>query len=402
MYPKKAFVADKQQSTPELSLVFPCLNEERTLPFCLNEAHEVLEKLGIDAEIVVADNGSTDRSVAIAEQNGARVVHERRRGYGNALRAGFDAARGTYVVMADCDGSYDLSSLPAFVAQLRSGSELVMGNRFRGRIDSNAMPWLHRYLGNPALTWILNRLFGPQIGDAHCGLRAFRRDALPRMNLRMTGMELASEMIVKSSLVGLRISEVPVHLRKDLRDRRPHLRTWRDGWRHLRFMLLCSPLYLFVVPGIVVTLAGVSAAPFAVLLGYGELASRFGANFMYTASLLSLLGAQFASLGLLAKFYAHIVDPAFRDQAMERFVRWFSFEFGIFSGIVFVGAAVVLGAPILIDQIATSHVRSVARWVSAVTLGGVGLQITFTTCLLGVFSMLRPTSSLPESSNEVQ
>jgi glycosyltransferase involved in cell wall biosynthesis len=232
----------------ELSIVMPCLNEARTVGACVTKAVEALQRLGIRGEVIVADNGSTDGSQEIATSKGARVVHASRRGYGSALQAGIAAARGTYVIMGDADESYDFGNIEPFLARLRAGDELVMGNRFRGGIKPGAMPWLHRYIGNPVLTGILNLFFRTPIGDAHCGQRGFRKDAYERLGLTTQGMEFASEMVVKAALYKQKMSEVPVFLYPDKRDRPPHLRSFRDGWRHLRFLLLFCPLWLYLIP----------------------------------------------------------------------------------------------------------------------------------------------------------
>ena len=225
----------------ELSVVMPCLNEERTVGVCVEKAVRTMRQLGIVGEVVVVDNGSTDASVAVAERAGARVVLQPLKGYGNALRKGFHEARGRFVVMGDCDDSYDFTDLGRFVTQLRGGADVVMGNRLKGEIKPGAMPWLHRWVGNPGLTWFLNLLFHTGVGDTHCGMRGFRREALQRLNLQMPGMELASELVIKNALAGHRIEEIPITLHPDGRDRPPHLRSFRDGWRHLRFMLDVQP-----------------------------------------------------------------------------------------------------------------------------------------------------------------
>ena len=240
----------------ELSIVMPCLNEAETLEVCIRKAQESLRKDEISGEVVIADNGSEDGSQEIAERLGARVVPVSGRGYGAALHGGFEAARGRFVIMGDADDSYDFSSLMPFVEKLREGYDLVMGNRFLGGIEPGAMPPLHRYLGNPVLTGIGRLFFRSPAGDFHCGLRGFRRDAILGLGLQTTGMEFASEMVVKSTLMGLRIAEVPTTLSPDGRSRPPHLRSWRDGWRHLRFLLLYSPRWLFLYPGAVLMLLG--------------------------------------------------------------------------------------------------------------------------------------------------
>jgi len=234
----------------ELLIVMPCLNEARTIAACIDKAHGFLERAGVVGEVVIADNGSTDASRDIAVTHGARVCQVKEMGYGAALRGGIGAARGRYVIMGDCDDSYDFSCLDDFVLKLREGYDLVMGNRFRGGIAPGAMPGLHRYLGNPVLSGLGRLFFSNDVGDFHCGLRGFSKGAIEALNLRTTGMEFATEMVVKAALRGLRVTEVPTTLAPDGRTRRPHLRTWRDGWRHLRFLLLYSPDWLFLYPGL--------------------------------------------------------------------------------------------------------------------------------------------------------
>jgi len=240
----------------ELTVVIPCLNEAETVATCVSKAVRFIEQSGIDGEVVVADNGSTDGSRQLAADAGARVVPVGDRGYGNALIGGILAARGEYVIMGDADDSYDFTNLMPFVEQLRKGADLVMGNRFKGGIEPGAMPTLHKYLGNPVLSFIGRLFFPSSIGDFHCGLRGFRRDSVMKLHLQATGMEFASEMVVKSTLAQQKIVEVPTCLAKDGRSRPPHLRTWRDGWRHLRFLLLFSPRWLFFAPGIIMIALG--------------------------------------------------------------------------------------------------------------------------------------------------
>ena len=245
----------------ELSILMPCLNEAETLEGCIRAAGGWLSSSGCAGEIVVADNGSTDGSVEIAERCGARVVHVPMRGYGAALYFGSRAAPGRYIIMGDSDLSYDFSDLSPFVDRLRAGDDLVMGNRFRGGIAPGAMPLKNRYFGNPLLSALGRLFFRAPIGDFYCGLRGFSKEAFERMDLRTTGMEFASEMVIKATVLGMRISEVPTTLQPDGRSRRPHLRPWRDGWRGLRYMLLCSPRWLFLYPGLAAMMVGVASGP---------------------------------------------------------------------------------------------------------------------------------------------
>ncbi len=243
------FLDESPGPMPEVSIVMPCLNEAETLAKCIEKARRAFREDGINGEVVIADNGSTDGSQEIAQRMGARVVPVKVKGYGSALQGGIAAARGKYVIMGDSDDSYDFSAIQPFVQKLRAGNDLVMGNRFQGGIMPGAMPWKHRWIGNPILTAIGRMFFKCPAGDFHCGLRAFTKEAYTRMDLQTTGMEFASEMVIKSTLLQMRIEEVPIILYKDGRSRPPHLRSWRDGWRHLRFMLLFSPRWLFLIPG---------------------------------------------------------------------------------------------------------------------------------------------------------
>src|SRR4026208_2626990 len=240
----------------ELSILMPCLNEAETLATCIKKAQKALESLNVRGEVVIADNGSTDGSPEIAASLGARVVHVAEKGYGSALLGGLNAARGKYIIMGDADDSYDFTNLGPFLEKLRAGYDLVMGNRFKGGIAPPAMPPLHKYLGNPVLTGIGRLFFRSPCGDFHCGLRGFKKEAVMNLDLRTTGMEFASEMVVKATLHKMRITEVPTTLSPDGRSRAPHLRSWRDGWRHLRFLFLYSPRWLFLYPGLLLILIG--------------------------------------------------------------------------------------------------------------------------------------------------
>lgn len=287
----------------QLSIVLPCLNEARTVGQCVNMAKEGIASAGISGEVIVADNGSTDGSPKIAEEHGARVVHAKERGYGSAIRAGVDAADGEYILMADADESYDITHVVPFVEKLKAGCDLVMGNRFKGGIKPGAMPWLHHYIGNPLLTGALNLFFRSGIGDAHSGIRAFRKDAFATWDLTTTGMEFASEMVVKAKLSGSRIGEVPVILYPDRRGRAPHLRSFRDGWRHLKFLLLFCPLWLYLIPSSILFFGGlflmIWLTPGAQVIG----GLRLDIHTMLLGTLCALLGYQTLWLWAYSKVF---------------------------------------------------------------------------------------------------
>jgi glycosyltransferase involved in cell wall biosynthesis len=288
-------------ATPELTILMPCLDEAMTVVACVRKAGDYVRRSGIAAEILVADNGSTDGSQALASAAGARVIRVDARGYGAALRGGIAAAAGRFVIMADADDSYDLSDLDAFVEALRAGQQLVIGNRFKGGIHPGAMPVLNRYLGNPFLSFIGRTLFASPVGDFHCGIRGFERRAILDLDLRASGMEFASEMVVKAAIAELRIAEVPTILRPDGRDRPPHLRPWRDGWRHLRFMLLRSPRWLFLYPGIALASIGaLGAALIAVKPRPIGALLTLDINALLYFSIAAIVGVQITYFGLFA------------------------------------------------------------------------------------------------------
>ncbi|WP_353828606.1 glycosyltransferase family 2 protein [Agromyces sp. SYSU T0242] len=321
--------------TVELSIVMPCLNEAETLATCIDKANGFLARAGVVGEVVIADNGSTDGSQEIALAHGARVVDVPAKGYGSALMGGIEAARGTYVIMGDADDSYDFSRLDAFLERLRAGDQLVMGNRFRGGIAEGAMPPLHKYLGNPVLSWIGRVLFRSPIGDFHCGLRGFNRQAMLDLHLQTTGMEFASEVVVKSTLGGLVVSEVPTTLDKDGRSRPPHLRSWRDGWRHLRFLLIFSPRWLFLIPGAVAFLAGLLGT-LAITFGpvvFGDVGFDVSSQ-VYLAAL-TVVGYQSLLFAVLTKIYAqHEGFRIPRSRNFDRLERRISLESGALVGLL--------------------------------------------------------------------
>jgi glycosyltransferase involved in cell wall biosynthesis len=323
----------------ELSIVMPCLNEAETLGTCIMKARQWLIKKRVAGEIIVADNGSTDVSQKIATALGARVVDVAQKGYGSALMGGINAARGKYVVMGDADDSYSFSHLDSFVEKLREGFDLVMGNRFAGGIRPGAMKALHKYLGNPVLTSIGRLLFKSPCGDFHCGLRAFNKAAVLKLDLRTTGMEFASEMVVKSTLHKLRITEVPTTLFRDGRNRPPHLRSWRDGWRHLRFLLLYSPRWLFLYPGLILMLAGVLAAlwllPGPRVFGFVTLDID---TLLYAASAI-VIGFQAVNFSVFTKIFAISEGLLPTDERLDRIFNYVNLETGLVIGatLVFIG-----------------------------------------------------------------
>jgi glycosyltransferase involved in cell wall biosynthesis len=288
----------------ELTILMPCLNEAETLHACLDKGLQFLAKAGVSGEILIADNGSTDGSQQIAERAGARVVAVAQKGYGAALLGGIEAARGTYVIMGDADDSYDFSALMPFLERLRRGADLVMGNRFAGGIGPDAMPPLHRYLGNPVLSGLGRLFFRVPIRDFHCGLRGFNRERIRALKLRTTGMEFASEMVVRAALADYRLEEVPTTLKKDGRSRRPHLRTWHDGWRHLSFLLMYSPKWLFLYPGLILLAFGLIGA-FALLPGIVRIGDvNFDIHTFTVACVAVLIGVQAISFGVIARKFA--------------------------------------------------------------------------------------------------
>lgn len=327
----------------ELTIVMPCLNESETLAICVRKARQFINEAGIEGEVLIADNGSTDGSQEIARSNGARVEDVPVRGYGAALIGGIAAAKGRYIVMGDADDSYDFSKLMPFLTRLRAGADLVMGNRFKGGIGQGAMPVLHRYLGNPVLSFLGRLFFRIPIGDFHCGLRGFNREAIRKLNLTTTGMEFASEMVVKSAIAGLRVEEVPTTLQKDGRTRPPHLRTWRDGWRHLRFLLIFSPRYLYLVPGLALLLVGVAGIGWTYggpvrVAGDVVLDIHTYAFFVFCA----LLGAQFLMFGVLSRKVAGLygIRPA-NVGLRSRLERFATLEYSL--GLALVGLLAGLG-----------------------------------------------------------
>jgi hypothetical protein len=384
---------DMAADAVELTILMPCLNEAETIATCVAKARSFLARTGIAGEILIADNGSTDGSQALAEHGGARVVAVAERGYGAALRAGVAAARGRFIVLGDADDSYDFSRLDPFVARLRDGCDLVMGNRFAGGIAPGAMPFLHRYLGNPVLSLVGRVFFGADVGDFHCGLRGFRRDAILGLDLRTSGMEFASEMVVRAALARLVIAEVPTTLAVDGRSRASHLRTWHDGWRHLRFLLMFSPRWLFLYPGLaLVVLGGIGTV--ALFPGPLTLTSRFGLDqhTFLVAAIAVLVGVQVVGFGIIARHFAAANGFLPRSRRLDALLSAVTLERGLLIALGIIGAGVSgVGwslwqwALVAFGPLTAPAVMRVLTF-SLVSIA-IGVQLAFTVFLLGVIDL---------------
>jgi glycosyltransferase involved in cell wall biosynthesis len=366
----------------QLTILMPCLNEAETLALCIGKANRWIQGSGLNAEVLIADNGSTDGSQDIARSLGARVVDVPARGYGAALFHGSKAAKGEWIIMGDSDDSYDFSKLDAFIVKLREGYDLVMGNRFLGGIMPGAMPWKNRYIGNPILTWIGRLLFNCPAKDFHCGLRAFRKDAFLRMDLRTTGMEYASEMVIKANLLGMKIAEVPTTLSKDGRSRPPHLKPWRDGWRHLRFMLLFSPRWLFVIPGATLFLLS-TIAYVALLLGPIKVGTvSFDVHTLFFAGTGLVLGYLAIALGIVIRMFGIREGLLQEHLVLEKLRASPALELGGALGLSLMLGGLALGFFALSAWSATGFgnlepgelLRQISISITLVQLGGVTLM----------------------------
>ena len=385
-------------SACELTILMPCLNEAETIAICIRKARGFLERARIDGEVLIADNGSTDGSTEIATQSGARVARIGQRGYGAAVLGGIRAARGRFVIMGDADDSYDFTRLDDFVEKLRAGYQLVMGNRFRGGVAPGAMSPLHRYLGNPVLTGIGRLFFGSPCGDFHCGLRGFDKQVIERLDMQSAGMEFASEMVVKATLHGLKIAEVPTTLSPDGRSRPPHLRSWRDGWRHLRFLLIYSPRWLFLYPGLAMIALGLGVL--AWLLPGVRYVGRIALDIhtLVYASGLIMLGLQACLFSIFTKVFGmsqRLLPP---DPLFERLIRTFTLERGLVLGVVMVVSGAI------------GSVHAIANWqgaafgplqpqelmrivVPSLTAIMAGMEIVFASFFLSVLQLTRMPSA---------
>ena len=381
-------------ATLDVSVVIPCLNEANSLGFCVEKAVNAFCKTGLRGEVIVADNGSTDDSIEIAVIKGARVVHVAQRGYGAALKEGIAAAGGEYIIMGDADDSYDFSEVPNFVEKLRQGYDLVMGNRFKGGIKPGAMPPLHKYFGNPGLSWLVNFFFGAGVGDSYCGMRGFSRALYDKLDLRSSGMEFALEFVIKASQIGARISEIPIILWPDKRGRAPHLRSFRDGWRSLRFMLMYAHNWLYLVPGGLLFFGGLALVTW-LLPGPRRLNSRVTLDIhtMVFGVIFTLLGAQILSIGAFAKVFSYAARFDRGTISLKRFFKRITLETGLLVGglIFFIG---FIGCVWITWQWASSgfglfyEIRQVLFWSMLLFLG---IQIIFSSFFLSMLGISRET-----------
>jgi glycosyltransferase involved in cell wall biosynthesis len=371
---------------PLVSVVIPCLNEAQNIERCVTDALEALARMGVDGEVVVADNASEDDSARLAARAGAHVVVEPRRGYGSAYLAGFQASRGRYIVMADADLTYDFDDIPRFVAALEDGAEMAIGDRM-DNIQPGAMPWLHRYVGNPLLSGLLNLFFRTGVNDAHCGMRALRRDVLPRLDLRTTGMEFASEMVIRASKENLRIAEFPIEYHP--RGGESKLSSFRDGWRHLRFLLVHSPNHLFIVPGLIMSGVGL-VLMVMVAAGLAFFGRAWGLHALIGGALLTIVGTQVLALGLCAHAYGTYFMGE-RDPWFDRMRARFRLEHGLLLGGAFMLAGFVMGAVVVITWISNGFgqlsYEQLALLAAALLI--VGIQIFFSSFLLSILGLRR-------------
>ena len=387
-------VAEPMAGSIDVSVVIPCLNEANSIGICVSKAMEAFRAAGLRGEVVVADNGSTDGSIDIANKLGARVVAVPQRGYGAALRAGIGAARGAFIIMGDADDSYDFSEVPRFVEKWRQGYDVVMGNRFRGEIKRGAMPWHHKYIGNPALSSVLNLFFHAGIGDSHCGMRGFTRAVYDRMDLRSTGMEFASEFVIKAAQLQSKVAEIPITLWPDKRGRPPHLQSFRDGWRHLRFMLLYAPNWLFLLPGGALVVVGLFLVCW-LLPGPRVLTPRItlDVHTMIFGVMFTLLGVQILSIGAFAKVFSYAERFDHHNISLRRALTHVSLESGLLLGgglflVGFAGCAWVVWNWVASGFGPLQEIRAVLFWSMWLFIG---IQVTFASFFLSMLGISRGT-----------
>lgn len=375
----------------ELSIVLPCLNEERTVGVCVAKAVNFIREHHIDGEVIVADNGSTDRSIEIATANGARVVPVSKKGYGSALQGGINAARGKYIIMADSDDSYDLVHLLPFVEKLREGYDLVMGNRFKGGILKGAMPWHHKYIGNPVLSFLGRLFFRTPAKDFHCGLRGFTKEATTKMHLQTTGMEFASEIVIKASILNMKVCEVPTILSPDGRDRPPHLNSFRDGWRHLRFLLIYSPTWLFLYPGLVLLAIG-TIASLILFLGPVYIIGPRPIDFhsFIAVGTITILAINMLSFAVITRVFAYSTGLLPSKPEFYPLFKYLNLEKGLLFGFIIfiIGVAMMAWAILLSNDFNTlgfdKSVRLVFGASLTIIIGGEAILTSFVLSILGI------------------
>ena len=388
----------------QVTIVMPCLNEAETLATCIAKAQQGIERAGVAGEVLIADNGSTDGSIEIAQQKGARVIHVTEKGYGNALRGGIAAARGEWVIMGDADDSYDFSEIRGFVEELRKGADLVMGCRLPaggGRIMPGAMPWKNRWIGNPSLSFIGRLFFKTPIHDFHCGLRGFNRAAYERMKLKTTGMEFASEMVMKATLAKMDVREVPITLHKDGRSRPPHLRPWRDGWRHLRFMLIYSPRWLFLVPGLLLAAVGAIAGILIYFRAFPAGSVRLDTGAFAVACAALVAGVQLVAFACITKVFAigeGLLPP---DRKFGRVFQFFTLERGLTVGLVaLAGGLGMFGWALWVWGEAhfgdLPYAENMRRIIAATTLMLLGVQIMAASLFMSILGLRTTTRRPPD------
>lgn len=381
----------------QVSAIIPCLNEEATIGTCVRKARRAMEEMGLPGEVIVADNGSSDASAEVAAREGARVVHEGTRGYGAALQAGFAAAKGRYLIMGDGDDTYDFSRLADFVEPLRRGADMVMGDRIHGTIEPGAMPWHHRWLGVPILSFVLNRLFGARIGDAHCGMRSLTDKAYGSLRLRTTGMEFASEMLIRAAKQRLTIEQMPITLHRGGRPGRSHLRSFRDGWRHLKMMFMLSPTHLFLIPGTALLAVGsvllAALAPGPLTLG----GFTVDYHFMILGSLMAVLGFNVLTIGMSARIYALVEGLEDKDPLLTRLFRHFNLERGLLAGAAAFLAGLAVNGAILLEWLRKDfsfggevRLRQAILGLTLMVVGGQAIFSSFFFSILGTERRRRP------------
>ncbi|MFW6129530.1 MAG: glycosyltransferase family 2 protein [Atribacterota bacterium] len=373
----------------KVSIIMPALNEEKTVGVCIDKAHTICKNIGISYEIIVSDNCSTDNTVEIAKEKGAIVVNQPLKGYGAAYLKGFEEAKGEYIIIGDSDDSYDFLEIDKFINKLDQGYDMVIGNRFGGEIEKGAMPFAHRYIGNPILTRVLNFFFGANISDAHCGMRGFRRDILPKLDLKTTGMEFASEMIIKAVQSDIKLTEIPINLSRDGRSRKPHLRPFRDAWRHMRFMLLYTPLHLFFIPGFFFFIIGLFLV---ITLVWGPIRigeKIIGFHSLIFGSMMSILGYQLIVQGLTIRAYALSQHLLSQKTFADKFVKNFTLEKGLVFGFIILLLGIVPELLLIINWIQQgfSGISALGQAIFGLTFITLGVQTIFSSFFISSFKI---------------